>query len=104
MHDVFKVLILRNFIFNSDLVVEYEPLEIQDYVTCEGCARERNRSLEFMVHNICFLWSNIHKKQMLCTRKIRIVKVLWRNHEVLRGIMVGGTRYKKLLSTLVRGS
>jgi hypothetical protein len=69
-------------------MVEYEPLESQDYVTCEEMP----------------MWILDHKKQMLCTRKIRIVKVLWQNHEVLRGIMVGGTRYKKPLSTLVRGS
>lgn len=66
MHDIFHLSMLRKYIADSDHVIEYEPLQIQEDLTYE----------EVLVHILdC-------KEQVLCTKRILIVKVLWRNHGV----------------------
>jgi hypothetical protein len=66
MHDVFHVSMLRKYIINPDVVVEYEPLEIQEGFTY----------VEELVKIVD------KKVQVPCTKTISIVKVLWRNHGV----------------------
>lgn len=66
MHDVFHVSMLRKYIPNPNLVVEYKPLEIQKGLTYKEMPI---RILD-------------RKKQLLRTKTIPIVKVLWSNHWV----------------------
>jgi hypothetical protein len=66
MHDVFHVSMLRKYITNPNVVVEYELLEIQEGFTY----------VEELVKIVD------KKVQVLCTKTISIVKVLWRNHGV----------------------
>lgn len=66
MHDVFHVSMLRKYIPNPYVVIEYEPLEIQ-----EGLAYE-----EMHVRIMD------HKEQVLRTKRIPIAKVLWHNRGV----------------------
>jgi hypothetical protein len=65
-HDVFHVSMLRKYIANLNVIVEYEPLEIQ-----EGLAyvEEPVRIMD-------------KKEHVLHTKRIPIVKVLWHNHGV----------------------
>jgi hypothetical protein len=59
-HDIFHVFMLRKYIANPDVVVEYEPLEIQEGLTyVEEPVKIMDR-----------------KEQMLRTKMIPIVKVL----------------------------
>jgi hypothetical protein len=66
MHDVFHVSILRKYIANPDVIVEYEPLEIHERLTYI------EESVKIMDK----------KEQVLHIKTIPIVKVLWRNHKV----------------------
>jgi hypothetical protein len=65
-HDVFHVSMLRKYIANSDVIVDYEPLEIQEGLTY---VEESVRIVD-------------KKEQVLCTKTIPIVKVLQCNHGV----------------------
>jgi hypothetical protein len=65
-HDVFHVSMLRKYIANPDVIVEYELLEIQEGLTY---VEEPVRIVD-------------KKEQVLCIKTIPIVKVLWRNHGV----------------------
>jgi hypothetical protein len=59
-HDIFHVSMLRKYIANLDVVVEYEPLEIQEGLTyVEELVKIMDR-----------------KEQVLRTKTIHIVKVL----------------------------
>jgi hypothetical protein len=64
-HDVFHMSMLRKYIANPDVIVECKLLEIQEGLT---------------------LWNPVKimdkKEQVLCTKMIPIVKVMWRNHGV----------------------
>jgi hypothetical protein len=64
VHDVFHVSMLRKYIANPDVIVEYEPLEIQEELTY---VEEPVKIVD-------------KKEQVLRTKTIPIVKVLWRNH------------------------
>jgi hypothetical protein len=64
-YDVFHVSMLRKYITNPDVIVEYEPLEIQEGLTY---VEEPVRIMD--------------KEQVLRTKTIPIVKVLWCNHGV----------------------
>jgi hypothetical protein len=66
MHDVIHVSMLRKYISNPNVIVEYEPLEIQKGLTY----------VEELVKIVD------KKEQVLRTKTIPIVKVLWRNHGV----------------------
>jgi hypothetical protein len=64
MHDIFHVSMLRKYIANPDVIVEYEPLKIQEgLIYVEEPVRIVDK-----------------KEQVLRTKTILIVKVLWRNH------------------------
>jgi hypothetical protein len=63
-HDIFHMSMLRKYITNPDVIVEYEPLEIQEGLTYEEPVKI------------------VDKEQVLRTKMITIVKVLWRNHGV----------------------
>ena len=65
-HDVFNVSMLRKYIANPDVVMEYEPLEIQEGLTY----------IEEPVKIVD------KKEQVLCTKTIPTIKVLWHNHGV----------------------
>jgi hypothetical protein len=65
-HDIFHVSMLRKYIANPDVIVEYEPLEIQEGLT----------NVEELVKIVD------KKEQVLRTKMIPIVKVLWHNHGV----------------------
>jgi hypothetical protein len=64
MHDNFHISMLRKYIPNPDLVVEYEPLEIEEGLTYE--------EMPVQISD--------HKEHVLSTKTIPIVKVLWHNH------------------------
>jgi hypothetical protein len=66
MHDVFHISMLRKYIANPDVIVEYEPLEIQEGLTY---VEEPVKIMD-------------KKEQVLRTKTISIVKVLWHNHGV----------------------
>jgi hypothetical protein len=66
MHDVFHVSMLRKYIANPDIIMVYEPLEIQEGLTY----------VEELIKIVD------KKEQVLCTKMIPIVKVLWHNHGV----------------------
>ena len=57
---------LRKYIANPDIIVEYEPLEIQEGLTY---VKELVKIVD-------------KKEQVLRTKTIPIVKILWRNHGV----------------------
>ena len=63
-HNIFHVSMLRKYIANPDVIVEHEPLEIQEGLT----------HVEEPVKIVD------KKDQVLRTKTIPIVKVLWRNH------------------------
>jgi hypothetical protein len=65
-HDVFHVSMLKKYIANPDVIVEYKPLEIQD-------------GLNYVEEPVKIVDK---KEQVLRTKMIPIVKVLWRNHGV----------------------
>lgn len=66
MHDVFHVSMLRKYIPDPNLVIENEPLKIQEW-------------LMYKEEPIQILnW----KEQVLRTKTIPFVKVLWHNHRV----------------------
>jgi hypothetical protein len=65
-HDVFHVSMLRKYIANPDVIVKYEPLEIQEGLTY---VEEPVKIVD-------------KKEQVLRTKTIPIVKVLWHNHGV----------------------
>jgi hypothetical protein len=65
-YDIFHVSMLRKYITNPDVIVEYEPFEMQDGLTY---VEELMKIVD-------------KKEQLLCTNTIPIVKVLWRNHGV----------------------
>ena len=64
IHNVFHISNLRKYVPNSKHVIEYEPLQIQE-----------NLSYEEIPIKILD-----RKEQVLRTKTIPIVKVLWRNH------------------------
>jgi hypothetical protein len=65
-HDVFHVSMLRKYITNPDVIVEYEPLKIQ-------------KGLTYVEEPVKIMDK---KEQVLCTETIPIVKVLWHSHGV----------------------
>ena len=65
-HAVFHVSMLRKYIATPDVIVEYEPLEIQEGFTY---VEEPVKIVD-------------KKDQVLRTKMIPIVKVLWHNHGV----------------------
>jgi hypothetical protein len=65
-HDVFHMSMLRKYIANPNVIVEYEPLEIQEGLT-------------YVEEPVMIVDK---KEQVLRTKTIPIVKVLWRNHRV----------------------
>ena len=65
-HDVFHVSMLRKYIANPDVIVDYEPLKIHE-------------GLSFVVELVKIVDK---KDQVLHTKKIPIGKLLWRNHGV----------------------
>ena len=64
IHNVFHISNLRKYIPDSKHVIEYEPLQIQE-------------NLSYKAIPIKIL---DRKEQVLRTKTIPIVKVLWRNH------------------------
>lgn len=90
MHNSFHVLMLGKYIPNRDLVVEYESMEIEEGLTYK----------EMHVQILD------HKEQVLCTKKIPIVKELWCNHGVEEASceIQWAMGYEKPLSTSIRGS
>jgi hypothetical protein len=65
-HNVFHMSMLKKYIANPNVIVEYEPLEIQEGLTY---VEEPVRIVD-------------KKEQVLRTKTIPIVKELWRNHGV----------------------
>jgi hypothetical protein len=65
-HDVFHMSMLRKYIANPNVIVEYEPLEIQE-------------GLIYVEETVKIMDK---KEQVLRIKTIPIVKVLWRNHGV----------------------
>jgi hypothetical protein len=65
-HDIFHVSMLRKYIANPNVLMEYELLEIQEGLTY---VEEPVKIVD-------------KKEQVLRTKTIPIVKVLWRNHGV----------------------
>jgi hypothetical protein len=65
-HYVFHVSMLRKYIANPDVIMEYEPLKIQEGLPY---VEEPVKIVDKM-------------EQVLHTKNIPIVKVLWRNHGV----------------------
>ena len=65
-HDVFHMSMLRKYITNPDVIVEYEPLGIHEgLIYVEELVKIVDK-----------------KEQVLRTKTIPIVKVLWHNHGV----------------------
>ena len=65
-HDIFHMSMLRKYIANPDVIVEYEPLDMQEGLTY---VKEPVKIVD-------------KKDQVLHTKTIPIVKVLWHNHGV----------------------
>jgi hypothetical protein len=65
-HDIFHALMLRKYIANLDVIVEYKSLEIQEGLTY---VEEPMKIVD-------------KKEQVLRTKTIPIVKVVWHNHGV----------------------
>ena len=66
MHDIFHISMLKKYIANPNVIVKYEPLEIQEELTY---VEEPVKIVD-------------KKEQVLRTKMIPIVKVLWHNHGV----------------------
>ena len=66
VHNVFHVSMLRKYISNPSHVLSYEPLELTHDLAYE------EKPVQILDQ----------KKKELRTKKIRLVKVLWRNHSV----------------------
>ncbi|KAI3467946.1 hypothetical protein Pfo_024609 [Paulownia fortunei] len=66
VHNVFHVSMLRKYISNSSHVLSYEPLELTHDLAYE------EKPVQILDQ----------KEKELRTKKIRLVKVLWRNHSV----------------------
>ncbi|XP_030959235.1 uncharacterized protein LOC115981208 [Quercus lobata] len=66
VHNVFHVSMLRKYIPNPSHILNYEPLKIKDNLTYEEV------SIQILD---C-------KDQVLCTKTISLVKVIWKNHTV----------------------
>ena len=66
VHNVFHVSMLRTYIPDPSHVLNYKPLKIKDNLTYE----------EVPIQILD------HKDQVLCTKTISLVKVLWKNHTV----------------------
>ena len=64
VHNVFHVSMLRKYILDPSCVLNYEPLKIKDNLTYE----------EVPIQILDY------KDQLLCTKTISLVKVLWKNH------------------------
>ncbi|KAI3472621.1 hypothetical protein Pfo_030815, partial [Paulownia fortunei] len=66
VHNIFHVSMLRKYISNPSHVLSYEPLEL--------------------THDLAYKEKPVQildqKEKKLRTKKIRLVKVLWRNHSV----------------------
>jgi hypothetical protein len=67
MYDVFRMSMLRKYITNPDVIVEYEPLGIHEGLTY---VEEPVKIMD-------------KKEQVLRTKTILIIKVLWHNHGVV---------------------
>jgi hypothetical protein len=65
-HDIFHVSMLWKYITNPDDIVEYQPLGIQEGLT--------------YVEELVEIMDQ--KEQMMCTKMIANVKVLWHKHGV----------------------
>jgi hypothetical protein len=65
-HDVFHVSMLRKYIANPDVIIEYEPLKI-------------HKGLTYVEESVKI---EDKKEQVLRNKMIPIVKVLWLSHEV----------------------
>ena len=65
-HNVFHVSMLRKYIPDPSHVLNYEPLKIKDNLTYE----------EVPIQILD------RKDQVLCTKTISVVKVIWKNHTV----------------------
>jgi hypothetical protein len=65
-YDIFHMSMLRKYIANPDIIVEYESLKIEEGLTY---VEEPVKIVD-------------EKEQVLRTKMIPIVKVLWRNHGV----------------------
>ncbi|XP_041026932.1 uncharacterized protein LOC121267127 [Juglans microcarpa x Juglans regia] len=66
VHNMFHVSILRKYIHDPTYIIDHEPLQIHEDMTY---TEEPVRILD-------------RKKQMLRTRTIPLVKVLWNNHAI----------------------
>ena len=66
MHDIFHISMLKKYITNPNVVVEYEQLKIQERLT-------------YMKEPVKIMDK---KEQVLRTKMIPIIKVLWHNHKV----------------------
>ena len=66
IHNVFHISNLRKYVPDSNHVIEYEPLQMQESLSYE----------EIPIKILD------HKEQVLHTKTIPIVKVLWRNHSI----------------------
>jgi hypothetical protein len=66
IHDVFHVSMLRKYVPNPSYIIHYEPLQLQGDMAYE----------EVPVKLLD------RKVQELHTKRIPLVKVLWRNHEI----------------------
>ena len=66
VHNIFHVSMLRKYISNPSHVLSYEPLELTHDLAYE------EKPVKILDH----------KEKELRTKKIRLVKVLWRNHSV----------------------
>ncbi|KAA0060263.1 ty3-gypsy retrotransposon protein [Cucumis melo var. makuwa] len=66
VHDVFHVSMLRKYVPDPSHVVDYEPLEIDENLSCT------EQPVEVPAREV----------KMLRNREIPLVKVLWRNHRV----------------------
>ena len=66
VHNVFHVSMLRKYIPNPSHILNYEPLKIKDNLTYE--------KVPIQILD--------RKDQVLCTKTISLVKVIWKNHIV----------------------
>ncbi|KAL4021487.1 hypothetical protein IC575_020288 [Cucumis melo] len=66
VHDVFHVSMLRKYVTDPSHVVDYEPLEIDENLSCA------EQPVEVLAREV----------KMLRNREIPLLKVLWRNHRV----------------------
>ena len=66
IHNVFHVSMLRKYMPNPSHVLEYEPINVREDLSYE------EQPMQILDG----------RKQVLCSRNISLVKVLWRNHAV----------------------